>query len=54
MRFKSCEGWGEKNKREEGNTDKKERLKKRAAIKSEGVKTDRPLDNSRFQQVEMQ
>lgn len=27
MRFKSCEGWGEENKREEGNTDKKERLK---------------------------
>lgn len=54
MRFKSGEGWREGNKREEGNTYKEERLKKKATIKSEGIKTDWPLHNSRFQQVGMQ
>lgn len=33
---------------------KRDPNQKKAAIKSEGIKTDRPLDNSRFQQVERQ
>lgn len=33
---------------------KRDPNQKKAAIQSEGIKTDRPLDNSRFQQVERQ